>query len=295
MPLDPSVLLEWPFERVEQCFTEDDAILYALSVGVGADPTDERQLAYLTQGGSGALPTLPTVLATPGAWTANPNSGVTRAKLVHGEQAIRVFRPLPREGVFTSLSRVRAVADRGADRGAVIYVERDLRLQGSQEVLATLRTASVCRADGGFGGSAASPYPQHAVPDRECDERIELRTTLSAALLYQLNGDRNPLHTSPAFARSAGFERPILHGLCSFGIAGQLLLGALGDYRPDAIGEIGGRFSSPAYPGDTLQVQIWREGARASFRVFAVERDAKVIDNGFVQLGITGDAHDHFA
>lgn len=293
MPLDPRVLLEWPFAPVEQRLREDDAILYALSVGVGADPMDERQLAFVTQRGAGVgvaptLPTLATVLAPPGPWTSDPRTGVTRAKLVHGEQSVRILRPLPREGMITSLARVRAVADRGAERGAVIYVERELRLQGSQEVIAHLRSASVCRADGGFGGSPESPYPLHALPGRECDERVELKTTLNAALLYQLNGDRNPLHTSPAFARKAGFDRPILHGLCSFGIAGQLLLGALGDYRADAIGEIGGRFSAPAFPGDTLQVRIWREGATASFQVWAVERNAKVIDNGFVRLGITG-------
>ena len=288
MPLDPAVLLAWSFPEVQQACTEDDAHRYALSVGVGADPLDERQLAYVTQGGAGALPTLATVLAPPGPWTADPRTGVTRSRLVHGEQSVRLFRPLPRAGQFTSHARVTAVVDRGPERGAVIYVERELRLRGSSEVLAKLRSASVCRADGGFGGAPDSPYPLHAIPERPCDLAVELQTAPNAALWYQLNGDRNPLHTSPAFARKAGFERPILHGLCSFGVAGQLLLGALGDYRPDAIGEIGGRFSAPALPGDTLRVDVWRHGATASFRVWARERGAKVIDNGFVRMGISG-------
>lgn len=290
MPLNPRTLLEWPFAPVHQDYGRDDAIRYALSVGLGADPMDERQLAYLVADRKAVLPTFTTVLAVPGPWTADPRTGVTRGRLVHGEQAVRLFRPLPASAQVVSQPRVVAVSDRGVERGAVIHVERDLRDAASGELLARLHSASVCRGDGGFGGEEVEPRARHEIPQRPCDVSIELPTARSAALLYQLNGDRNPLHTEPAYAARAGFASPILHGLCTFGMTAQALQGLLGDYRDDAIGEIGGRFSAPVIPGDTLRVDVWRQGDAASFRVWAVERGAKVLDNGLVRLGISSGA-----
>ncbi|NYT79286.1 3-alpha,7-alpha,12-alpha-trihydroxy-5-beta-cholest-24-enoyl-CoA hydratase [Alcaligenaceae bacterium] len=282
MPLDPKILLQWSFPLMRCTYTEDDAIRYALSVGVGADPTDERQLAFVTQEGGGVLPALATILAPPGPWTRDNRTGITRSKLVHGEQTLKLFKPLPSAGNVVSQTRVEAVVDRGKDRGAVIYVARDIRVEGTGELLAKLRSASVCRADGGFNGSMQAPYRLPETPVGPFDESVHLQTQPNFALWYQLNGDRNPLHTSPRYAKNAGFERPILHGLCTFGIASQLLLGVLGEYRQSAFQEIGGRFSAPAYPGDTLEVRIWREDREAFFQVWAVERNVKVLDNGFV-------------
>jgi len=284
VPLDPALLMSWSLPEVRCQYTEDDAIRYALSVGVGSDPLDERQLPFVTQGGELTLPTLATVLALPGPWTSDPRTGVTRAKLVHGEQALKLLRPFPSSATVISQAHVEAVVDRGPERGAVIYVSRNIRLENSGEMLATLRSASICRADGGFGGTMEPPYRLPPIPERSPDYSSRLATQANAALWYQLNGDRNPLHTSPAYAKKAGFDRPILHGLCTFGTAAQLLLGAVGNFRPDALSEIGGRFSAPAYPGDTLEVRIWEQGDSHKFQVWAVERAVKVLDNGFALI-----------
>jgi len=269
---------------VRASYTEDDAILYALSVGLGVDPLDERQLPFVTTEGGRVLPAFATVLVSPGPWTQDPRTGVTRAKLVHGEQTLELHRPFPSAATVLGQARVEAVVDRGKDKGAVIYVDREIRIEETGELLATLRSASVCRADGGFNGSMQVPYRLPDIPESDFDERARLRTSPNAALLYQLNGDKNPLHTSPAYAKKAGFDRPILHGLCTFGIASQLLMGALCDYHERQVQKIGGRFSAPAYPGDTLEVRIWRGQNQAFFQVWATERNVKVLDNGTISF-----------
>lgn len=279
MPVDPSVLLNWPFPPVRHTYDAKDTILYALSVGLGADPLDAGQLSYVRESDTRTLAAMSTILAPTGPWTANPATGVTRSHLVQSEQAVKLHQPLPEAGTVESHARVIAVTDRGRDRGAVIHLQREIFDVGTGTLLATLDSASICRADGGFGGSSEPPTALHRLPEREADAIEELPTLSQQALLYRLNGDRNPLHADPDYARRAGFEQPILHGLCTFGMANHAVVRRYCGYS-DAVTEISARFSSPVFPGDTLRVELWRDGNIVSFRIWSVRMSTKVLDNG---------------
>lgn len=280
MPLNPDTLLDWTFPAVRHAYTERDAVFYALSVGFGSDPLDERQLAYVLEGKQGTVAGLATVLATHGPWTSDPRTGVTRSKLVHGAQWLELHAPLPRAGTVESRARILGITDLGAERGAVIYMQRELTDCDSGLLLATLKTSSVCRADGGFGGSAEHVIKAHTIPERPADRVERMSTLAQQALIYRLNGDFNPLHSEPGFAARAGFGRPILHGLCTFGLANHALLRSVTGYVPDSLRSIDARFSAPVFPGEPLEVALWLDGDEVSFRVWASERGVKVLDNG---------------
>lgn len=284
MAIDYDKLKNWDFGEIEQTYTTKDSILYALGLGLGADPMDERQLRFVYEDGMAALPTMSVVLGYPGFWLKDPETGVDWVKVLHGEQGIIVHKPLPAEGTVVGRTRVTEIIDKGEGRGALILSERDVVDKASGDLLATLTSTTFARGDGGFGGpEGPSPKP-HALPERDADEVCDLPTLPQAALIYRLSGDFNPLHADPKVAVAAGFERPILHGLCTLGVAGHALLKTACGYDPARFKSMALRFSAPVYPGETIRTEIWRDDGLISFRSSVVERDVVVLNNGRAEV-----------
>lgn len=285
MALDYDRLRNWTFADVEHAYGTTDTILYALGVGLGADPLDARQLRFVYEEDLLALPTMAVVLGAPGFWLKEQDTGVDWVRVLHGEQGLVLHRPLPPEGTAIGRTRVTGILDKGADKGALIYTEKVLIDKASGETVATTTSTTFARGDGGFGGpTGPSPRP-HPIPERSPDLACDLPTVPQAALIYRLSGDRNPLHADPEVARSAGFKAPILHGLCTLGAAGHALLKSCCDYDPARFRSLKLRFSAPVYPGETIRTEMWRDGAIVSFRSRALERDAVVLDNGRAEVG----------
>jgi acyl dehydratase len=280
MAIDRDKLLAWPFEEVEQRYDERDTILYALGIGLGAEPTDPRQLRFVYEQGLQALPSMGVILGYPGFWLQDPRSGADWRRLVHGEQSLEILKPLPPSGTVLGMTRVLDVIDKGPDRGALVFTEREVRDKASGELLCRLSSTTFLRGDGGFGGPPGPVPAPHSLPDRPADESCELATLPQAALIYRLSGDRNPLHADPEVAAKGGFPRPILHGLCTFGVAGHALLRTLCDYDPARLRSLQGRFTAPVFPGETIVTEIWRDGECVSFRASAKERGKVVLDHG---------------
>jgi len=278
MPIDAEALLHYPIPDVRQHLTTRDAVLYALSVGLGQDPLDTRQLAFVDHHRDlRALPFMAVVLGHPGFWLANPRTGVDAVRLVHGEQGIVIHRPFPIGGEVIGRTRVTGLVDKGPGRGALLYAEK-LVLDAADEVLLATTTATVfLRGDGGFGGPSGPVRPLHPVPDTPPDHVVDLPTRPEQALIYRLNGDDNPLHSNPEVAAAAGFPRPILHGLCTLGVVGHALLRTCCNYDPARFHTLDLRFSAPVYPGETIRTEIWNNGA---FQARVVERDVLVVSNG---------------
>lgn len=288
--LDPRRLLAREFAPIVQAFEQRDAQLYALGVGLGADPLDAGQLRYVYEGRDAdalrVLPTFANVLAYPGFWAREPDTGITWQKLVHAEQEIVLHRPLPARGRVVGQNRVTALWDRGAGKGAFMQQQREIRDAGSEALLATVTQLTLLRGDGGFGagGSEGAPPAPHAVPERKPDAVCDSATLTQAALIYRLSGDLNPLHADPELARGAGFERPILHGMATMGVAAHAVLRTLLDYDPARFAGMRVRFTAPALPGDTLRTEMWVDGSVVSLRTTAVERGVVVLNNARVTL-----------
>lgn len=288
MALDYRTLKHWPFADVVQTYTEKDTMLYALGVGLGADPMDPAQLRFVYEENLVALPTMAAVLGYPGFWLKDPATGVDWVRLVHAEQRLAVHHPLPAAGTVVGRTRVTGITDKGMGKGALVFSERVLSDQASGRKLATLSQASFCRGDGGYsaGGQPSDPAPaaRPAVPDTPPDAVVDLATRPETALIYRLSADPNPLHADPDVARRAGFPRPILHGLATYGVAAHAVLKACCGYDPSRLAEFDVRFSAPMYPGETLRTEIWRCGADLRFRARAIERDVVVLSHGHARV-----------
>ncbi|MXW90884.1 MAG: 3-alpha,7-alpha,12-alpha-trihydroxy-5-beta-cholest-24-enoyl-CoA hydratase [Rhodospirillaceae bacterium] len=285
MVLDPQKIMDWPFEPVEQAYTERDTILYALGCGLGFDPLDEAQLRFVFEEPELlALPSMAAVLSPPGFWARHPDTGIDWVRILHGEQAMEIHRPLPAAARVVATTKVTDIVDKGPGKGALLFAERTVRDADSGENLATLRSTTFARGDGGCGGTTETAPPPHPVPDRAPDLVCDLPTAPNSALIYRLSGDPNPLHASPPVARAAGFDRPILHGLCSWGVAGHAILKSCCDYDPARLRAMALRFSAPVYPGETIRTEMWRDGAIVSFRARVAERDAVVLNNGRAEI-----------
>ena len=284
MPIAYPAILDLKSEPETIFWKDKDAMLYALGVGLGSDPLDERELPFVYENGLKAVPTMATVLTmTAGYSRLIAQSGINFARVVHGEQAVTFHQPLPPEGEGEATSGVTAVYDKG-ERGAIMIVETQLKAKDGPDI-ATLRSAIFARADGGFGGGSEGEAAAHPIPGRPADLTVDIPTRPDQALLYRLNGDRNPLHADPAFAKIVGFPRPILHGLCTFGITCRAVLQAHAGFDPARIKAHQARFSAPVFPGETVSVDLWRDGDVVSFEARVKDREAVVIKNGKSLLG----------
>ena len=290
MPFDPDSLLNFAIPEIEQTLTPNDCILYALGLGLGSDPMDADQLRYVYEEGLRALPTMAVVLAYPGFWIKDPKTGVDWVRVVHGEQGIEIHKPLPISGTLVGRSRITDIIDKGEGKGVLIYSERKVTDKASGDLLATLRMSTFARGDGGSGTRTTTaggepPLKPHAIPQRDPDRVSDLATLPQAALIYRLSGDYNPLHADPAVAKKAGFDRPILHGLCTLGVVGHALLKECCGYDPTRLAAMSLRFSAPVFPGETIRTEIWDEGnGQLAFLAKVEERGAVVINNGKATL-----------
>ncbi|MGI9522060.1 MAG: MaoC/PaaZ C-terminal domain-containing protein, partial [Hyphomicrobiaceae bacterium] len=274
MALSYEKIMNWPFEEVVQDYTERDTILYALGIGMGYDPLDTRQLNYVYEEADfRTAPTMGVVLAGPGFWARNPASGIDWKKVLHGEQAIELHKPLPTSATVAATTRVTEVLDKGAEKGALIYTQRTLYDTSNGDALATLRSTSFARGNGGFGGKSGPQAQPHSTPERPPDTACDLATLSNSALVYRLSGDRNPLHADPAIAKAAGFRAPILHGLCSLGIAAHAILRTHCNYDAHRFKALQLRFARPVYPGETIRTEMWKDGNIVSFRSKVIERN----------------------
>ena len=281
MPIRPDLLLAYVFTEARQRYTKRDAILYALGVGLGRDPCDSLELPFLLEDGLKTLPTFAATLASPGMWIKDQQFGVDFAKLVHYEQSMNFHAPLPPEAEVVSQARVLSVTDRGEGRGAVVVLERDIRDSARNVCYSTLRQTLLLRADGGFGGAPAS-YAPSIVPERQPDALAHVLIDPRAALIYRLSGDWNPLHADPRAAKRGGFDRPILHGLASYAAAGVAVSRAC-EVSLDKASTLNCRFVGVVFPGDVLELRIWRDERRAIFQAFVEDR--KALDQGLILYG----------
>jgi len=290
MPVDPRHLLARSFPVLEHAYTQRDTQLYALGLGMGIDPLDAGQLQYVYEGQDGsalrAMPTMANILAYPGFWAREPDTGITWQKLLHAEQEIHIHAPLPASGRVKGATRITGLWDKGEGKGAFLQQTREITHAGTGQLLATVVQLSLLRGDGGFGagGSTGVPPAAHAMPDGPADHVCDLPTPAQLALIYRLSGDLNPLHADPAVAAAAGFARPILHGMALMGVAAHAVLRTVLSYDDTRFAGMRVRFTAPAWPGDTLRVEMWERGQTISLRVTAIERGVTVLNNARVDL-----------
>jgi acyl dehydratase len=296
MPISYQHLRNRVFAPVRQRYTARDTMLYALSLGLGNDPMNPRALPFVYEGAPGGLRALPSqavVLGYPGFWAREPDTGIDWVKLLHGEQRLRLHRPLPAEAEVVGYNRITHLTDKGAGKGAVMVTERRLEtVQG--ELLATVQQISFLRGDGGYSqqdGGQPSDEPLPALrptPEDRAPDFVDTQPTRpEAALLYRLMGDFNPLHADPAVAVAAGFERPILHGLASYGLVTHALLRQCADHDAGRLRALDIRFAAPVFPGETLVTEIWRDPAHANqfaLRARVLERDKVVLSHGWAEI-----------
>jgi acyl dehydratase len=271
-------------------YDEKNIMLYALGVGMGRDPLDEKELPFVYE--NNGLKVVPTFASVIGRGEAPPErqrmpqkSQINFALVVDGERRITFHKPLPAKCDVISDERMLAILDKGEGKGAVLVQERAARDAKSGDKLFTIVSSIFARGDGGFGGSPEGGPALHILPERAPDLIKECDTRPDQALLYALSGDRNPLHRDPAFARMVGFPRPILHGLCSYGTACRAVLSTLAEYQPERITQFDVRFSKPVFPGETLVVEMWKDGGTISYRASVKERPGTVVlNNGLCLL-----------
>src|SRR5262245_21076922 len=287
MALDHGLVGE-PGEPHERSWTSTDALLYAVGVGAGlGDALSELQ--FTTENSQGltqqVLPTFAVLISQ--ARTARSLGDFDRAQLVHAEQSFELHRPLPVSGTVRTVSTVSGIYDKGS--GALVMIQNKAVDATTGEPMVTARSGAFIRGEGGFGGERGSSEPWQR-PERTADHQVVLATRPEQALIYRLSGDRNPLHADPKFAARGGFPRPILHGLCTYGVTGRALLHALCGSDPARFASMSGRFTQPVFPGDRLTVSIWvADGANADgdgtaqFQT-AIQNGAVVIDRGLMRF-----------
>ncbi len=279
MPLDYDELMATEVVDLPLSYADSEAILYALSIGMGSDPLDLKELPYVFEQGEAfkTLPTLATVLV-PDMFP--PGLGWDFSQVLHAEQRMQLYRPLPPKADLLINKRVVDAFDWGPRKGAVVMFEAEGRLASDDTVLFTLGCTVMARGDGGFGGPAGKGPRPHRAPKRDPDLSCDITTREDQALLFRLTGDRNPLHADPALAAAVGFDVPILHGMCTYGIACRAILKTICDYDFTLIEGFDARFTSPVLPGDTITTDMWQDGNIVSFRCTVKERDMIVLRNG---------------
>jgi acyl dehydratase len=287
--LNYEICKNWTFPDIVHTYTERDTMLYALGLGLGQDPMDRGQLRFVYEKELQAIPTMACVMGSPGIWWRDPRTGADPVKLVHGEQDVRLLRPLAPSGTVIARNKVVSLTDKGAGQGAIAVVLRTLIDQASGETIAESRNVTFLRGDGGFseasGVSDAGPEPLPAVPERPADIQVSYATRPETALIYRLSGDVNPLHADPEIAAKAGFDRPILHGLCTYGMAARAVIEKVLGHDAARLKRLALRFTSPVWPGETVRYALWREGDKLlRLRASVDARQAVVLNNGLIEI-----------
>ncbi len=286
MSLDYHAVKNWPIPEAAQKYTAKDTILYALGVGAATqNPLPPEDLKFVYERKLQALPTYASLLAGDSAWMTDPAAGIDLNKVLHGEQFLTIHKPLLPEGSVIGIDTVDEIYDKGADKGAVMYMTRTLKDAVSGELLATSAWSVFMRGNGGFGGTATGQPAPFAIPDtRVPDAAIDLSTRPEQAVIYRLSGDFNPLHIDPKVAGLVGFDKPILHGMCSYGVAGRAIIKLRCDNDASRLRKLNLRFASPVFPGETLRTEVWDIApGKLGFRVRVVERDVIALNNGYAE------------
>ena len=286
MPLNPDAVGA-ESEPAEATWSSKESLLYALGVGAGQTDATGFELEFTTENSEGidqrALPTMPVVINARNPKGPSPFEAIGTfnwAMLVHGEQSVTLHQELPPEGKAMIKGRVAGMYDKG--KAAVVVLESEATDPSGTPLFSTTMSAFI-RGEGGWGGDRGPSGPRNVAPEREPDKIVSYDTRPDQALLYRLNGDRNPLHSDPSFAKLAGFEKPILHGLCTYGFTGRALLHAACGSDPARFKHMEGRFSTPVMPGDRLDVRLWLDGDEAIFQTCV--GDNVVIDCGKLVMG----------
>ncbi len=264
---------------IEQSYDKRDTILYALGLGYGADPLDDAELPFVYEDQLRCVPSFANNLCHPGFWAQRPEFGIDWVKILHAEQDFVIHKPLPGTGAIRGHYKVAGIEDKGEGRGALLHQEKTLTDAQTGETYATVRSTLFLRGNGGEGGFGEKIVPAAALPERAADKVVEIATLPRQALIYRLSGDWNPLHADPKIARKAGFPMPILHGLCTNGLATRAILA---HYCGNDVAKFRGmfvRFSKPVLPGETIRFEFFEEGAaQLRFRAIAVQRNEVVLD-----------------
>lgn len=279
MAIDYGRIMKLKAENIAFSYGESDSILYSLGIGFGRDPMDEKELPFVYGKKMKAAPTMVVALSLAKNKIIG-DLGINPLLVVHGEQRLTLHKPVQAQAKLVADERVAGAFDKGKDKGAIILIEQNVREDGSGEKVCTLLTSMFARGDGGFGGPKDGAPEPHVLPSRAPDLSVDSLTRPDQALLYAMSGDRNPIHCDPAVAKRAGFERPILHGLCTYGIACRAMIVSVCGYDPTRIGAFDVRFAAPVVPGETISTDIWVDGKTVSFRATAKERNALVLNNG---------------
>ncbi len=279
MPINYDELMQARATGLTASYTDRETMLYALGIGFGRDPLNADELPFVYENGLKTVPTMATVIGW-GASRILAKSGINYLMVVHGEQRLAMHKSLPVSANVTLDERVLGVFDKGKDKGAVLVTERVMTDAKSGDKLCTLVNTIFARGDGGFGGPKEGAPVPHTLPERAPDLVHECDTRVDQALLYALSGDRNPLHRDPNVAKMAGFPRPILHGLCTYGTACRAVISSVCKYDATKITGFDVRFSAPVFPGETIVTEMWVDGPVASFRSKVKERDVIVLNNG---------------
>jgi acyl dehydratase len=278
MTVIPDKLLSFPIPEVRQKVTPHAAAFYALSVGLGQDPLDPNQLEFTNPSlGMRVMPSMALVLGYPGFWIGDADTGIDAARVLHREQRVEIFQRIPIPGEIISRTVVTDLIDRGQGKGSLLYSKRSISDAFTGVPLARIEQAHLLKGDDGFGSSSDRPASSRVEYDGDPWKTVDMVTRPEQALYYRLNGDMNPLHSNPEFAASAGFNRPILHGMCTFGFACHAVLKEILNYDSTRLKVLSMNFSSPVFPGDTLRTEFWRNG---TFRMLATERNKVVITDG---------------
>jgi len=266
-------------------YTARNAVLYALGVGLGHDPVDREALAFvIEEWGPKVLPTFVTVVGDPNHWLADPELGIGDYPNVHGDETVTLHAPIPASGRVTCQSRITGLYDRGPGSHAILVIDEDMIDAETGQAIATLRQTDVLIGGGGFGGEPPPASERPQMPERQPDHVVRHLVAPQAALIYRLSGDHYALHVEPEFARTAGFDGPILHGLATYGIACHAVVATCCDHDPRRMVRFHGRFTAPVYPGEELATRVWRDGSVVWFETIAIERDVVVLGNGRADL-----------
>ncbi len=284
MPIDKEKALAAVFEPAEGSWSQDDVILYHLGLGAGLEkPTDAKELEYTYEKNLKALPSfgvVPVFDALGKGMAGTPGISVNFALVLHGEQDIEIHKPIPVSAQVVNQPRIAGIYDKG--KAALIIMEVTTSEKGGDKLF-TNRFSIFARGEGGFGGDAG-PKAGNAAPERAPDKVVESRTLPNQALLYRLSGDKNPLHADPEFAKLGGFDVPILHGLCSYGVVCKAVVDTMLDGDVSKVARYQARFAGVLFPGETIVTSMWKEGNQILVAAKSKERDAAVISNCAVTL-----------
>lgn len=282
MPINPGEALGYVLGVGECTYTRDDVILYHLGIGAGVPSTDPNELEYTFEKNLKVLPSfgvIPTFGSMDGLERI-PGLEFNPALLLHGEQDLEIYKPIPPEATLTNRGKVAELWDKGKAALAVLQVDSS---DASGDPLFTNRYSLMLRGEGGFGGEAGPKAENHA-PERDPDGVIEMATMPQQALIYRLCGDRNPLHADPEFAKMAGFDRPITHGLCSYGVVCKAIVDTLLEGDVTRVARYRARFAGAAFPGETYRISYWKEGDKILITTHSKQRGAPILTNAAITI-----------